>query len=73
MPVYEEIIALVEELRRRVFAAKRLRTTKTLAQEMGMSPLTLRAWLRNESTLRPDTLARVERWCEEQEGKHHAS
>ena len=63
----EQHAALMRGLRERFLIAKGIRTLKSTACDLHMSPLTLRNWLTEDRATRVELLQKIETWCAEQE------
>jgi hypothetical protein len=73
MPVKDDMQAMLEELKRRVYLAKGLQTVQEAALAMQVHPVTLRNWLRGKSMVRLETIEAIEAWVNEQEQKAHGT
>jgi len=62
----------IQELRERVLVAKGIRSVQWAAASIGISPITLRNWLKGISTPTIETLTTIENWCAQHERRDDA-
>mgnify|MGYP001564807905 CR=1 FL=1 len=57
----------INQLRKRVFILRGLKTTPDVAREIGIDGVTLREWLRGTRNVTMGTLAAIEDWCDDKD------